>query len=239
MGWGSAPRPGRLYPQERPGTHCTGGRVGHRAVLDRCGKSRPYRNFFFKLCLYWYLYVTETTGVLMFPTGLFVATLHNVTASCDESLKEWEMLLSKMYGVILSHFSLVLNGSGADGERVEIIAHPGIFVLWVSWVLVDILSSWLVARSPSSRLTRGVATSGDGLLLDELRSILSPPVFWGASDGRSGVGSIPLVCVWGVCVLLPLSWFLSKFIPLVLPRRQLVDAVVYLLSRTVRRTLLW
>src|SRR5215475_9796767 len=28
------------YPRERPGTHCTGGWVGPRADLDRCGKSR-------------------------------------------------------------------------------------------------------------------------------------------------------------------------------------------------------
>ena len=27
------------YPRERPGTHCTGGWVGLRAGLDRCGKS--------------------------------------------------------------------------------------------------------------------------------------------------------------------------------------------------------
>ena len=30
-----------IYPRERPGTHCTGGWVGPRAGLDRCGKSRP------------------------------------------------------------------------------------------------------------------------------------------------------------------------------------------------------
>jgi hypothetical protein len=30
-----------LYPQERPGTHSTGGWVGPRAGLDRCRKSRP------------------------------------------------------------------------------------------------------------------------------------------------------------------------------------------------------
>ena len=34
------------YPRERPGTHCTGGWVGLRAGLDRCGKSHPYRDFF-------------------------------------------------------------------------------------------------------------------------------------------------------------------------------------------------
>ena len=33
-GVGSVPRPGRLYPRERPGTHCTGGWVGPRAGLD-------------------------------------------------------------------------------------------------------------------------------------------------------------------------------------------------------------
>ena len=33
--------PAALYPRERPGTHCTGGWVGPRAGLDRCGKSCP------------------------------------------------------------------------------------------------------------------------------------------------------------------------------------------------------
>jgi hypothetical protein len=40
----SASRPScSLPPWERPGTHCTGGWVGPRASLDRCGKSRPTR----------------------------------------------------------------------------------------------------------------------------------------------------------------------------------------------------
>jgi hypothetical protein len=37
----SASRPGRLYPRERPGTHCTVGWVGSGAGLERCGNSRP------------------------------------------------------------------------------------------------------------------------------------------------------------------------------------------------------
>jgi len=37
--------PAALYPRERPGTHCTGGWVGPRAGLDRCGKSRPPTGF--------------------------------------------------------------------------------------------------------------------------------------------------------------------------------------------------
>jgi hypothetical protein len=33
-----------LYPRERPGTHCIGGWVGHRAGLDGCRKSRLHRD---------------------------------------------------------------------------------------------------------------------------------------------------------------------------------------------------
>ena len=32
-----------LYPRERPGTHCIGGQVGPRAVMDRREKSCPHR----------------------------------------------------------------------------------------------------------------------------------------------------------------------------------------------------
>jgi len=34
-----------LYRRERPGTHCTGGRVGPTAGLDGCGKSRSSPGF--------------------------------------------------------------------------------------------------------------------------------------------------------------------------------------------------
>ena len=44
-GEGSASRPGLSLPRERPGTHCTGGWVGPRAGLDRCGKSHPPPGF--------------------------------------------------------------------------------------------------------------------------------------------------------------------------------------------------
>ena len=38
---GQRQAPAALYPQEKPGTHCTRGWVGPRAGLDRCGKSGP------------------------------------------------------------------------------------------------------------------------------------------------------------------------------------------------------
>ena len=41
----STSRPGRLYLRERTGTHSTGGRVGPRAGLEWCGKSRPPPGF--------------------------------------------------------------------------------------------------------------------------------------------------------------------------------------------------
>jgi hypothetical protein len=37
--------PAALYPRESLGTHCTGGWVGLRAGLDRCGKSHRKRGF--------------------------------------------------------------------------------------------------------------------------------------------------------------------------------------------------
>jgi hypothetical protein len=44
-GEGQRHAPAALYPRERPGTHCTGGWVGPRASLDRCGNSRPPPGF--------------------------------------------------------------------------------------------------------------------------------------------------------------------------------------------------
>jgi len=41
--------PAAPYPREGPGTHCTGGWVALRVVLDRCGKSRPYRDSLYRL----------------------------------------------------------------------------------------------------------------------------------------------------------------------------------------------
>jgi hypothetical protein len=42
---GECDAPAVFYPRKRPGTHCTGGWVGHRAGLDRCEKSRPPPGF--------------------------------------------------------------------------------------------------------------------------------------------------------------------------------------------------
>ena len=45
MWWMVNATPHMLHPQERPGTHCTGGWVGPRAGLDRCGKSHSPLGF--------------------------------------------------------------------------------------------------------------------------------------------------------------------------------------------------
>jgi len=46
MGWGVSVTPRSLFtPQEKPSTHYTGGLVGPRAGLDRCGKSHSLPAF--------------------------------------------------------------------------------------------------------------------------------------------------------------------------------------------------
>jgi len=41
MGWVVNATPRLLYPRERPGTHCIGGWVSHRADLDGCENLAP------------------------------------------------------------------------------------------------------------------------------------------------------------------------------------------------------
>jgi len=44
-GWGVGVTPRPLFtPRERPDTHYRGCWVGRKAILDRCGKSRPHRD---------------------------------------------------------------------------------------------------------------------------------------------------------------------------------------------------
>ena len=148
------------------------------------------------------------------------------------------MLLSKMYGAILSHFSPVLNESGANGERGKL---QHIQIPSTMGVLAARLCSFQRARCKkfmqSFRERRRSVWIRYATRWATFH-IIATYLWGGGSDGSSGVGSIPVVRVWGVCVVLPLSWFLSKSISLVLPRRQLVDAVVYLQPRISRRTLL-
>ena len=96
--------------------------------------------FFFKLCLYWFLYLTELTGWL-FLTGLFVSYS---TVSPPALVSPWGgegVCFPKMYGGILITFVFGCNESGADAGGGGAIAHPGTFLLWVSWLLDGTLSS--------------------------------------------------------------------------------------------------
>ena len=86
--------PAALYPRERPGTHCTGGRTGPRAGLDRCGKSRPHRDSIPRhvqhiasrytdlatepiyVCIYIYMYIYMGTYIM----PIYIYTVHNISA---------------------------------------------------------------------------------------------------------------------------------------------------------------
>ena len=89
-----------------------------------------------------------------------------------------------MYGGTLIIFVSGCKESGADGGvgGEGAIAHPGTFLLWVArWYF----SSGHFSGNACNRQERGVAVSGDVMLLDGPRSILSPPASGVGSDGKS------------------------------------------------------
>ena len=61
-----------LYPREIHGTHCIGGWVGPRAVLDRCGISRHYPymciNIYIHRYTYTHTYINTRTYIMPLPT---------------------------------------------------------------------------------------------------------------------------------------------------------------------------
>jgi hypothetical protein len=102
MGWvvNATPRP--LYPWERPGTSCTGGCVGLRACLDRCGKLCPLRDSIPGLfCPYWvaiptglsgphYFYINYEINILVHRNWSFVLSL-NVACVKVRRLIVWQV----------------------------------------------------------------------------------------------------------------------------------------------------
>jgi hypothetical protein len=86
----SASRPGRLYPRERPCTHCIGGWVGPRAGLDRCRKSYPTgirspdlpaRSKSLLLCVCVCIYIYPP------PPSIFSLWCHNIIKIISYSLR--------------------------------------------------------------------------------------------------------------------------------------------------------
>jgi len=130
----------------------------------------------------------------MFISGVSLChTVHSVTASPSESLRG-VFAFQGCVGAVLFTILSGCNESGADGGAK---AHPGTCLLWVPWLLDGALSSGHVSGNPCNRLEGGVVVSGGGMLLGGPRSVLLPPASVVASNGKSGVGSIPLICVWG------------------------------------------
>ena len=79
--------PAALYPQERPGTHCTGGWVGPRAGLDGRKISSPPGNFPVVLCL---KYATTTSIFISLFTAAIIAFLYNMMNLSLRSSLLWD-----------------------------------------------------------------------------------------------------------------------------------------------------
>ena len=99
-GEGSASRLAALYPRKRPGTHCTGGWVGPRAGLDRCGKSHPpplHRDSIrWKVGLSWTCKLIDTLLVCFDGRFTVVSTKLHYFLSFGLSSPQWAMASSFM-----------------------------------------------------------------------------------------------------------------------------------------------
>ena len=98
-GEGSASHLGHFLPPENTGTYCTGGWVGPRAGLDRCGKSRLPTGFRYpdrparSQSLYWLRYPAHMGPIGCHKSLQTTTSLHCVTTQkskdlCSEFKKE-------------------------------------------------------------------------------------------------------------------------------------------------------
>jgi hypothetical protein len=100
---GQRQAPAIFYPQNRPGTHCTGGWVGPRASLDSCGKSRPHRvrssdrparcQFLYRLS--YSAHTPRTCRYLFVPVKCYVRRTQRISAVCVVAMYNFQF--PKMY----------------------------------------------------------------------------------------------------------------------------------------------
>jgi hypothetical protein len=85
---------------KRPGTHCTGGWVGLRVSLDRCGKSRPHRDSITRLSSPYQVTVpTELPWCMIYSVHLSSNIRSTGSLSCiyqkkNETIMEYYIVVS-------------------------------------------------------------------------------------------------------------------------------------------------
>ena len=94
----STSRPGRLYPRERPATHCTGAWVGSRAGLDGCGKSRPHRDSIPDLA-------TTEASVFFFIIYTLLSSILTLSAWCPSNMNKKINILFLITVLLEAHSS--------------------------------------------------------------------------------------------------------------------------------------
>ena len=154
----SASGPGRLYPREMPGTHCTGGWVGPGTGLDRCGKLRPTGTFFisFRLVVYrcfmvfksisgytwfWLTTIVHCRFLLCYNLSLFVIFTGEGGGSVAAGFVFVNSLFSSCLGVRLLH---ILGGGGVR-------AHLGTCLPLNVWFVGGIPSTGRDVGNPYNR----------------------------------------------------------------------------------------
>jgi hypothetical protein len=103
-GWVVNTMPRRLYPRERPGTHCTGGWVGPRTGLDGCEKSRPHRDFVCSQVLH-----SNSRANTKHLQIITASHFHSPKASPSRHPSISFVLLTSGFTIYTSHFSISTN----------------------------------------------------------------------------------------------------------------------------------
>jgi len=134
----------------------------------------------------------------MFIIDVFLCYIQrSVTTSPSESLRGGVFAFQGCVGAILFTVVSGCNEPGAvvGGGALKHIQVP-VYCEFLGYSMVLFPAGTFQEIHVIGK--RDVAVSGGGMLLGGPRFILSPPASVGASNGKSGLGHIPLLGFWGI-----------------------------------------
>jgi len=146
-GEGSAHTLAALYPWERPSTQCTGGWVGPRADLDRCGKSRPPPGFDPRTVQPVASHYTDwATRPTIWSVGWPKTMANNCHTVCQTTVEDRTQTTNvhnlKSHNHILRFWD--------EGWEVRVGVGKHFFSSWTSWTV------WLTMPDPSNLIQENI-----------------------------------------------------------------------------------